>query len=66
MRLSFGPEDGCGWLLLRLSVHDPVMPLNIESDVKGGCRRIAEQLAGFMADKAGLDRTALDGFLTGE
>ena len=66
VRLSFGPEDGCGWLLLRLSVHDPVMPLNIESDVKGGCRRIAEQLAGFMADKDGLDRTALDGFLTGE
>ena len=25
-----------GWFLLRKSLHDPVMPLNIESDVKGG------------------------------
>ncbi len=25
-----------GWFLLRLSVHDPVMPLNFESNVKGG------------------------------
>ncbi len=25
-----------GWFLLRLSVHDPVMPLNFESDVVGG------------------------------
>lgn len=25
-----------GWFLLRLSVHDPVMPINFESRVKGG------------------------------
>lgn len=37
VRISFGPADGDGWLLLRLSVHDPVMPLNIESDRRGGC-----------------------------
>lgn len=29
-------ENGGGWLLVRMSVHDPVMPINIESDYQGG------------------------------
>ena len=29
VRVSFGENDGDGWFLLRLSVHDPIMPLNI-------------------------------------
>lgn len=33
-----------GWALLRMSLHDPNMPLNIESKDKGGCARIAKQL----------------------
>ena len=38
VRISFDLEDGLnnGWFLLRLSVHDPVLPLNVESDVTGG------------------------------
>ncbi len=36
-----------GWFLLRLSVHDPVMPFNIESDSKGGVRKILEKIAPF-------------------
>ena len=35
IRVSFGSGEGDGWFLLRLSVHDPIMPLNIESDVTG-------------------------------
>ncbi|MBR4762448.1 MAG: phosphomannomutase/phosphoglucomutase, partial [Clostridia bacterium] len=35
-------SNGCGWFLLRMSVHDPVMPLNFESDTKTG---IAEMIA---------------------
>jgi hypothetical protein len=26
----------CGWLLLRQSLHDPLLVLNVESDVQGG------------------------------
>ena len=33
-----------GWFMLRLSLHDPLMPLNIESDVEGGVRAIASRL----------------------
>ena len=41
------PEE-TGWFLIRMSLHDPVMPLNIESDVAGGtqciCNRLMELL----------------------
>jgi phosphomannomutase len=33
-----------GWFLLRMSLHDPVMPLNIESDVAGGIDAIKATL----------------------
>ena len=36
-----------GWFLLRLSLHDPVLPLNIESDVEGGVEQIKAKLADF-------------------
>lgn len=51
------------WLLLRLSVHDPVMPLNIESDESGGCKKIAAVLHRFFAAQSGLDITPLSDFL---
>ncbi len=63
VRISFGKEDGNGWALLRLSVHDPVMPMNIESDEEGGCRLIAEKLAAFMRSFDGLDNSRLDTYL---
>lgn len=65
VRISFGKEDGDGWLLLRLSVHDPVMPLNIESDVIGGCRVIASHLAEFMKNIDGLTTQVLIDYLKG-
>ena len=44
--------DG-GWALLRMSLHDPKMPLNIEADAAGGAdvieREVKELLAGFDA-----------------
>ena len=46
VRISFDLDGGTGngWFLLRLSVHDPVLPLNIESDVEGGVKEMAEAL----------------------
>ena len=48
-----------GWFLLRLSVHDPIMPLNIESDNEGGVKTIAEKLTPFFADFDALDTECL-------
>lgn len=33
-----------GWFLLRQSLHDPVLPLNIESNVEGGVERIEKRV----------------------
>ena len=60
VRISFKEGDAQGWMLLRLSLHDPVMPLNIEGARKGDVAKIKaiakELLAGF--DK--LDMSCLD------
>ena len=38
-----------GWFLLRMSLHDPLMPLNIESARAGGVVRILGELRPFLA-----------------
>ena len=63
VRVNFGKENGDGWFLLRLSVHDPIMPLNIESDSAGGVRIIAGHLLKFLENYDGLDITAIKDFL---
>ncbi len=44
-----------GWFLLRLSVHDPILPLNIENDNKGVCAEIAKELKQFLSNFDKLD-----------
>lgn len=44
VRVNFAPELGNGWCLLRMSLHEPLMPLNIESDTPGGVAQIATLL----------------------
>lgn len=51
VRISFKSAEAQGWMLLRLSLHDPVMPLNIESTRKGDLVKL----------KA-IARTLLEGF----
>lgn len=44
VRVSCTNEDEQGWFLLRKSLHDPVLPLNIESDLNGGVEVIRQKL----------------------
>jgi phosphomannomutase len=66
VRISFDldGELNNGWFLLRLSVHDPVLPLNVESDVEGGVRTILGEIAGALEKQRDIDlgplREALD------
>jgi len=62
VRISFDKGDGDGWLMLRLSVHDPVMPLNLESNSAGGNVVMARALLGFLSGRAGLETKALESF----
>ena len=52
------PEEN-GWFLLRLSLHDPVIPLNVESNVPGGVTKIATRLLTFFQDFEHLDLSPL-------
>ena len=47
-RVNFNKWCGDGWLLVRLSVHDPVIPVNMESDSEGGIERIEMFWNGFI------------------
>ncbi|MEI6063305.1 MAG: phosphomannomutase/phosphoglucomutase, partial [Pseudanabaena sp. ELA748] len=59
IRVSCTSDDESGWFLLRLSLHDPVMPLNIESNIEGGVNKIAGRLSAFFQPINGLDVSAL-------
>ncbi len=63
VRFSLDDAHGNGWFLLRLSLHDPVLPLNIESDSPGGLRVIAEALNDFLQTQTGVDAGPLQSYL---
>ena len=62
IRINADADHGNGWLLLRKSLHDPIMPLNIESDSLGGCKIIAAALYDIIKDVEGLVVKPLEDF----
>ncbi len=60
VRVNLDKDHGNGWFLLRLSLHDPLLPLNIESDEVGGAKKIAAELSEFIK---GYDKLSADKFL---
>ncbi len=65
VRLTFHLDGGKdnGWLLLRLSVHDPVLPINAEADQPGGVRAMLAKLREALSGVPGIDLTNLDAAL---
>ena len=65
VRICFDLDGGLenAWFLLRLSVHDPVMPLNAESDVPGGVGRILGALYQLLQGDENLDLEPLRAYL---
>ena len=63
VRIEFEGDKEQGWLLLRLSLHDPVLPLNIESDMAGGAARIGAMLREALDGVEGIDIAPLHAFL---
>ena len=55
-------DAGNGWFLLRMSLHEPLMPLNIEADSEGGAKIIARELAEFISTCESLDGKKLIDF----
>ncbi len=63
IRVSADKENGDGWFLLRQSVHDPVMPYNVESNTDGGNKIITAAFYEFIKNKDMLDLSAINNFL---
>ena len=59
VRVNLDENHGNGWFLLRLSLHDPLLPLNIESNSEGGAKIIAQELAKFLASYDKLDAKSI-------
>ena len=63
VRVNLDSNHGNGWFLLRMSLHDPLLPLNIESDEAGGVMTIARELAPFLLSCDGLETEKLRAFV---
>ncbi|MDY2839751.1 MAG: phosphomannomutase/phosphoglucomutase [Treponema sp.] len=59
VRLSFDSEEVQGWILLRLSLHDPVMPMNIEGGRKGDLEKLIAIATELTDGFEKLDRSSL-------
>ena len=62
VRVNLDENHGNGWFLLRLSLHDPLLPLNIESNDVGGVKIIAKELAAFVSGYDKLDSAKFQEF----
>ena len=63
VRMNFGPDRGDGWALVRMSLHEPILPVNLESNTPGGLKAIALTLLGFFRGFPELDTAPLEKFL---
>ncbi len=62
VRVTCDREHGDGWFLLRLSLHDPVLPLNAESNTTGGIHIMMKKLKEFLKKYDKLDISIPDNF----
>ncbi len=60
VRIAFDDEEVQGWMLLRMSLHDPLMPMNIETNAKGGIEKVLERIRPFFAGYESLDSACLN------
>ena len=58
VRISFC-GDVSGWFLIRRSLHDPILPLNIESNTPGGVAVIKKLLKTTLGRVSGVDVSPL-------
>ena len=59
VRVNFDKNNGDGWQLLRMSVHEPLLVLNCESNEQGGCRKMLDFFKSFITKYGELDTSKL-------
>lgn len=59
VRVNFDENNGDGWQLLRMSVHEPLLVLNCESNEQGGCKKMLDFFRTFITKYENLDTSKL-------
>ena len=49
-----------GWMLLRQSLHDPILPLNAEGNAPGDCQKLLDLARALLSGCPGLDLSVLE------
>ncbi len=56
IRINADASSGNGWFLIRLSVHDPIIVLNAESDEIGGIMKMCKDISYVLSKAENLDK----------
>ena len=59
VRISFNDEAVHGWMLVRMSLHDPIIPMNIETNEIGGVAVVLDRIRPFFEKYESLDISSL-------
>ena len=59
LRVMCNSDTEKGWFMLRLSLHEPELPLNVESDIEGGLDNIMKRLKQFFRNISGIEYSDL-------
>ena len=59
-RVNFAKGCGDGWALVRMSLHEPILPVNAESDSAGGVALILRELYAFLRRYPFLELASLE------
>ena len=62
-RIRFDTEHGSGWALMRMSLHENILPINIESSQKEGAKIMARELLEFLSQYPSLDLSQIEEFI---
>ena len=62
-RINFDTDHGNGWLLMRMSLHENLLPINIESNNPEGAKVMAKELYEFLSQYPSLDLTQMEEFI---
>ena len=63
VRMNFDKAHGDGWVLVRMSLHEPILPVNCESNSEGGCALLIREIYAFLKNFPCLDLTAFKKYL---
>lgn len=60
IRVSVNKKNGNGWFLFRLSVHDPLIVLNLESNEIGGIKKMLNEILSLFGKTKEIDFSTLE------